>query len=129
MRKILLLLTFALTVSGLPIAYGWIAGVHGGWEKAIVLAHIWAGLFFLVIFPLYAWDHISTNKHWLRRVAWVTASGLTQLTAGALLALTGAVLLLYGNQVWQALLAFHHWVTYALLAALAAHYLSPKRWR
>ena len=33
------------------------------------------------------------------------------------------------DQVWRALRALHHWTTYLLLAALAAHFLSPKRWR
>ena len=128
MRKIVLALIAVLTVTGLPIAYGWIASAHGGWEKITVLAHIWAGVFFLVAFPLYAWDHIGTNRRWLRRVAGVTASGLVQGTAGALLILSGVLLLLYGEQVWLALRGFHHWVTYLLLLALAAHYLSPKRW-
>jgi len=129
MRKILLALTFALTLSGLPIAYAWIASAHGGWEKAIVLAHIWGGVFFIVVFPLYAWDHIGTNKHWLKRFASVTVSGLSQLAVGILLVLSGVLLLLYGDQVWLALRAFHHWITYLLIVALVSHYFSPKRWR
>ena len=129
MRKIVLILIAGLTLTGLPLAYGWIVGGHSAGERAVLLAHIWGGVGFLVAFPLYAWDHIGTNRHWLRRVAPVTASGLGQLTLGALLILSGVVLLAYGDQVWPALRAFHHWVTYGLLAALAAHYLSPKRWR
>jgi hypothetical protein len=129
MRKIVLILIAALTLTGLPIAYGWIASGHGGWEQVTVLAHIWGGVFFIVVFPLYAWDHIGTNRHWLRRVATVTVTGLGQLTVGGLLILSGVLLLLYGDQVWQALRAFHHWITYPLLAALVAHFLSPKWWR
>lgn len=129
MRKIVLIMIAGLTLTGAPIAYGWIAGSHGGWQQAGVLAHLWGGVFFIVIFPLYAWDHIGTNRHWLRRPAWVTVSGLGQLTAGALLLLSGGLLLLYGDQVWRALRVFHHWLTYPLLLALAVHYLSPKRWR
>ncbi len=129
MRKIVLIMVAGLTLTGVPITFGWMAGSHGGWEKAGVLAHIWGGVFFVVIFPLYAWDHIGANRQWLRRFAGVTVSGLTQLTMGALLILSGGLLLLYGDQVWQALRAFHHWLTYPLLTALVAHYLSPKRWR
>ena len=128
MRKILLALIAALTLSGMPIAYGWIAAARGGWEKASVLLHIWGGVFFLVIFPLYAWDHVRANRRWLARLRGMTVSGAVQLAAGALLALSGALLLLYGEQVWRALREFHHWVGYPLLLALAAHFLSPKKW-
>ncbi|HEX7929188.1 MAG TPA: hypothetical protein VF678_16450 [bacterium] len=128
MRKILLALIALLTVTGLPLAFGWIAASHGGWEKAVVLVHIWGGVGFIVVFPLYAWDHIRTNRHWLERTAGVTASGLGQLTVGVLLILSGVLLLAYGSQVWQALRDFHHAFTYFLLVALAGHFLSPKRW-
>ncbi len=129
MRKIVLILIAGLTLTGLPIAYGWIASGHGGWEQGAVLAHIWGGVFFLVAFPLYAWDHIGGHRQWLRRLAAVTVSGLSQLTLGALLIVSGVLLLLYGEQVWRALREFHHWLTYPLLAALATHFLSPKVWR
>jgi hypothetical protein len=132
MRKIVLIMIAGLTLTGLPIAYGWIAGTsvasgRGGWEQAGALAHLWGGVFFIVIFPLYAWDHITTNRRWLSRLAGVTVSGLGQLTVGVLLILSGVLLFLYGDQVWRALRVFHHWLTYPLLAALAAHFLSPKR--
>lgn len=129
MRKVVLLLIAGLVLTGLPIAYGWIAVARGGWQQALVLIHTWGGVVFMVAFPLYAWDHVNTNRRWLRRFAAVTVSGLGQLTLGLLLILSGALLLLYGNQVWRALREFHHWIGYPLLAALVAHFFSPKRWR
>jgi hypothetical protein len=126
MRRLVLLTIVVLTATGLPVAFGWLPPPRPGWSKAIVLLHLWGGVFFLVIFPLYAWDHISANRRWLRRLAGVTVSGAVQALSGALLIGSGVLLLLYGDQVWQALRAWHHELTYPLLAALAVHYLSRK---
>lgn len=127
MRTILLLLIGWLALTGVALVFGDPLGLPGsGWEKALSLGHIWGGLLFLVIFPMYAWDHVRANRAWLRVLAGVTASGLTQLTAGVLLAVTGLVLLAYGEAAWTLLRDGHHWLTYLLLAALVGHYLSPK---
>ena len=128
MRKIVLFMIAALTLTGMPIAYGWLAASRGGWERAAVLFHLWGGVFFLAIFPLYAWDHVSTHRRWLSRVRQVTASGLVQLVTGALVALSGVVILLYGEHAWRVLRDFHHWVGYPLLLALGAHFLASKKW-
>ena len=142
MRKIVVAMTVLLTCTGLLLAFGGVIGLEigvgngtgNGTGKGIVkwlsIAHIWGGLLFLVIFPLYAWDHISTNRAMLRRFVPLTLSGVIQTTSAVALILTGVVLFLYGAQAWLALRQWHHWLTYPLAGALMLHFLLPKgRWK
>ena len=127
MRKIVVGMTLLLAVTGVALV---VAGAFGReWRggSLVSLVHIWGGLFFAVIFPLYAWDHIQANRRWLRAWSWVSASGVVQAAAAVLIILTGITLYLYGAQAWAWLRDLHHWPTYPLVAALAVHYLSPKR--
>jgi heme/copper-type cytochrome/quinol oxidase subunit 3 len=128
MRKLVVASTILLTLSGLWIAFIQLPDPQAGARKAAVLAHIWLGVAYLVVFPLYAWDHISKNRRWLTALRSVTASGLLQLTCGVVVLLTGIVLLAYGGAILRGLRAIHHGVTYPLAAALLWHYLSPKVW-
>ncbi len=129
MRKLLLILVALLTLSGLLIAYGKLPDPIAGWQKASVLGHTWGGLVFVVVFILYAWDHVGTNRRWLRVWAGLTLSGLLQLTVGVVLILTGLVMLAYAGHIWNALRWLHNVLTYVLIASLTWHWLSPKRWR
>lgn len=129
MRKLLVSATLLLSVSGLLIAYARLPDPQAGIQKLTALAHIWLGVAYLVIFPLYTWEHISKNRRWLKVFRSLTASGLLQLSCGILVLLTGIVLLAYGGAFLRGLRTLHHWVTYPLLAALVWHYFSPKRWR
>ena len=126
MRKLVIALVLILGVSGLVLVFGAPGRTGAGWAKFVSLTHIWLGFFFLVLFPLYAWDHISHNRAWLRRVGGVTLSGAVQTVCAALLILTGVVLLLYGDQVWPRLRFAHHVLTYPLLASIGLHFLSRK---
>lgn len=128
MRKLVVAATLLLAGTGVLLAYvQWPAGA-GGFRKAASLAHIWLGVAYLVIFPLYAWDHIRTNRRWLTVLRSVTASGLIQFAAGIALLLTGIVLLAYGGAL-GGIRAAHLWATWPILAALTWHWLSPKAWR
>ena len=73
MRKIVLLLTVLLTLSGLVLAWFAPLELDPALRKWISLLHIWVGVLFLVVFTMYAWDHISANRRWLRIAALVTA--------------------------------------------------------
>ena len=126
MRKIVLILVSVLVLSGLPLTYFVPLGQAPDWRKWVSLLHIWGGVLFLAIFSLYAWEHISDNRHWLRRAALTTFTGVTQTASGVLLILTGIVLLLYGNAVWEALRGVHHWLTYLLAASVILHIVSRK---
>jgi formate hydrogenlyase subunit 3/multisubunit Na+/H+ antiporter MnhD subunit len=127
MRRALLILIGALAVTGVPLVLAAAGEEAPGWRKALALLHIWGGIFFLVVFPLYAWDHVRANRVWLRCLASVTVSGTTQLLAGTLLILTGVLLLLYQRESWPVLRALHHTLTYVLIASIGVHFLSPKR--
>jgi hypothetical protein len=126
MRKLLLTLIAALAATGLALVPVDVGEGAPGWRKAVALAHIWGGFFFLVIFPLYAWDHVRKHQAWLRFVAGVTVTGVTQLTGGILLLLSGVVLLAYQSQAGGTVRWLHHLLTYLLVAALAGHFLSKK---
>lgn len=126
MRTIVVVLSAILAISGLALVFGSPGESGEGWSKAVSLGHTWIGSFFLVLFPLYAWDHISRNRRWLKQMAWVSASGVLQTSAAVVLVATGVVLLLYGNQVWPLLRAIHHYLTYPFAAAITVHYLARK---
>ena len=126
MRKIVLLLTVLLTLSGLVLAWFAPLELDPALRKWISLLHIWVGVLFLVVFTMYAWDHISANRHWLRIAALVTATGVTQTFSAVVIILTGIVLLLYGNVAGATLRGLHHWFSYALAASIALHFFSRK---
>jgi heme/copper-type cytochrome/quinol oxidase subunit 3 len=129
MRKLVVTATLLLAVSGLLLAFAQPAGIEAGARKLAALAHIWLGVAYLVIFPLYAWEHVMKNRRWLAVLRAVSVSGVLQLTSGIVLLLTGIVLLAYGGALLRGIRAAHHGLTYPLLAALLWHWLSPKRWR
>lgn len=126
MRKLVILLTVILAISGVSLILARQSELPPEWLKGISLLHTWGGNFFLVVFPLYAWDHISGNRRWLRRVSLVSISGVVQTATAVLLILTGALLLLYGGEIWPNLRALHHWLTYVLAAALIVHKIVRK---
>jgi hypothetical protein len=125
-RKIVVTLVVLLSATGLLLGFGGALGLSRDVARALSLAHYWLGLLFLVMFPLYAWDHIRVNRRWLRLLRLLTASGVLQAAAGALLMLTGLVLIAYGVAAWGAMRTLHHWLTYVLAAALGLHYLARK---
>lgn len=127
MRKIVIGLTVVLALTGLLAGFGGPLRLSVHQVKWLFIAHIWVGFFFIVLFPLYAWDHVSANRRWLKRPAAVTLTGSVQVLSALLLIVTGVLLYLYGVQTWQAVRDWHHWLTYPLAAAIAVHYLSPKR--
>ncbi|MBI4083187.1 MAG: hypothetical protein HY423_11315 [Candidatus Lambdaproteobacteria bacterium] len=127
MRKLLLAIIAILGASGVALVMLPARSTEPGWAKSLSLLHIWGGYFFIVAFPLYAWDHVARNRAWLRVAALVTFTGTVQLLSGAVLILTGIVLLLYGNASWPALRSAHHLLTYLLLVSVALHFLSPKQ--
>ena len=129
MRKIVIGLVALLTATGLLVGFQAALGLPGGLIRALSLLHIWGGVFFMVMFPLYAWDHIGHNRRWLRVAGGVTGSGVSQTVAAVLLIGSGALLLLYGVEAWPTARRLHHWLTYPLVAALLLHFLSPKRLR
>lgn len=126
MRKLVVLLTLLLGASGILLVLMRQLAPGAEWVRWFSLLHTWGGNFFLVLLPLYAWDHISTNRAWLRVPSLVTATGIAQTLAAVLLMATGVLLLLYGAGVWPAVRQTHHWLTYVLGAALLLHALSRK---
>lgn len=126
MRIIVIAVTALLALSGLGVRFEQTLGIGAGGLKALSLVHIWGGVFYLVIFSLYGWDHISAHRKLLLSTRTVTLTGATQTLAAVVIMLTGIVLLLYGNAAWPTLHLIHYWLTYPLLAAIALHFLSPK---
>ena len=128
MRRIVIVLAAVLTVTGLLLGFGGPLGLVRDVTRALSLAHYWLGLLFLVMFPLYAWDHIRANRHWLTALRLVTLSGALQTLAAALLMLSGVVLIVYVREAWPAVRSLHHWITYVLAASVLIHYLARKVW-
>ncbi len=125
MRKLVVGSGLFLVISGLILHY------KTEWEtftglSVISTLHIWAGIVFVVIFPMYAWDHIRTNRRRLKSVSLVSVSGITQLFAGIGLILSGILLLLYGNQPLAMSTEVHLALTFLLTGSVLLHFLIKK---
>ena len=95
-------------------------------SSATSLLHIWAGFFFLVIFPMYSWNHIRGHKDRLGERSLVTASGIIQFFTGLGLIISGIPLLLYGADVLDFPREIHLLLTFVLAGSLILHKFSKK---
>ncbi|MBS1255658.1 MAG: hypothetical protein MAG581_01467 [Deltaproteobacteria bacterium] len=95
-------------------------------STATSLMHIWAGIFFIVIFPLYSWDHIRGHADRLRKFSLVTATGILQFFTGLGLIVSGIPLLLYSADVLELPREIHLALTFVLAGSLFLHKLSKK---
>ena len=125
MRKLVVLSCVFLILSGIMLAYPEIFP----WAEestAASLLHIWAGIFFIVIFPLYSWDHIKGHSDRLRKISLVTAAGVLQFFAGMGLIISGIPLLLYSADVLEFPRDIHLILTFVLALSLILHKISEK---
>jgi hypothetical protein len=125
LRKLIVLSCVFLILSGILLAYPklfpWAVE-----SSATSLLHIWAGFFFLVIFPMYSWDHIRGHAERLKKFSLVTASGIIQFFSGLGLIASGIPLLLYGADVLDLPREIHLGLTFVLAGSLVLHKLSRK---
>ena len=125
MRKLVVLSCVFLILSGILLAYP----EYFPWadeSTAVSLLHIWGGIFFIVIFPLYSWDHIKGHSDRLRKISLVTATGLIQFFAGMGLIFSGIPLLLYSADALEFPLYIHLILTFVLAISLILHKISEK---
>ena len=125
MRKLIVLSCVFLILSGILLAY---PGIFPWAEEstAISLLHIWAGIFFLVIFPLYSWDHIKGHSDRLRKISLLTVTGVLQFFAGMGLIISGIPLLLYSADVLEFPRYIHLILTFVFAISLIFHKISEK---
>ena len=95
-------------------------------STAVSILHIWAGIFFIVIFPLYSWDHIKGHSDRLRKFSLVTVTGVLQFFTGMGLIISGIPLLLYSADVLEFPLDIHLILTFVLALSLILHKISEK---
>jgi hypothetical protein len=95
-------------------------------SSATSLLHIWAGFFFLVIFPMYSWDHIRGHADRLKKFSLLTASGIVQFFSGLGLIISGIPLLLYGTDVLDFPREIHLGLTFVLAGSLVLHKFTRK---
>lgn len=98
----------------------------GALAGILATLHIWVGIFFVVIFPMYAWDHIRKNRKRLKRISWVSVSGAIQVFAGAGLIFSGVILLLYGTHRLAFSTEAHYQLTYLFSISLLLHFFIKK---
>ena len=125
MRKLVVISFVFLTVSGIVLGYPKIFTWTEG-SSAIYLLHIWAGFFFLVIFPIYSWDHIKQNLERFKKISLLTLSGIIQLVTGLGLIFSGLPLLIYGAEVFELPQKIHFAFTIILALSLILHKLIKK---
>ncbi len=125
MRKLVVLSCVLLSVSGLLLVYSdWLPWVKQNTVTALL--HIWIGFFFVVIFPMYSWDHILRHRNRLHKWSWVSTTGIIQLAAALGLIGSGIVLLLYGTDTLALPRDLHELLTYILAVSLILHSFAPK---
>ena len=95
-------------------------------STAVSLLHIWAGIFFIVIFPLYSLDHIRGHSDRLKKISLVTATGVLQFFSGLGLIISGIPLLLYSADVFDFPREIHLIMTFVLALSLILHKISEK---
>ena len=95
-------------------------------STAVSLLHIWAGIFFIVLFPLYSWDHIKGHSDRLRKICLVSATGVLQFFTGMGLIFSGIPLLLYSADVLEFPRDIHLILTFVLALSLILHKISEK---
>ena len=125
MRKLIVLSCVFLIISGILLAYP----EKFPWAEestAVSLLHIWAGIFFIVIFPLYSWDHIKGHSDRLKKISLVAATGVLQFFAGMGLIISGIPLLLYSADVLEFPRYIHLILTFVLALSLILHKISEK---
>ena len=125
MRKLVVLSCVFLILSGILLAYPRLFP----WAEestATSLLHIWAGFFFLVIFPMYAWNHILGHADRLRKFSLVMLSGILQFFTGLGLIISGIPLVLYAADVLYFPREIHLVLTFVLAGSLILHKFSRK---
>ena len=95
-------------------------------STAVSLLHIWAGIFFIVIFPLYSLDHIRGHSDRLKFFSLVTSTGVLQFFSGLGLIISGIPLLLYSADVLEFPRDIHMILTFVLALSLILHKISEK---
>ena len=125
MRKIVVLICVLLIISGLLLSFPewnfWL-----GYKKFLILFHIWLGFFFMVVFPIYALDHIRTHRQRLKSLSLISLTGISQLLTGVGLIISGLVLMLYGSQSLILAMNSHEFLTYVLILTLILHSRSSR---
>ena len=125
LRKLIVLICVFLILSGIVLAYPKLFP-WGVKSAATSILHIWVGFLFLVIFPMYSWDHIRGHAKRLKKPTLVTASGIIQFFTGLGLIFTGIPILLYGTDVLELMSEMHLGFTFVLAGVFVLHKFSRK---
>ena len=125
MRKLVVLICVFLIISGLFLSFPeWNLWLE--YQEFLVLFHIWLGFFFMVVFPMYAWDHIRTHRQRLKTLSFISLTGGVQFLAGIGLIFSGLILILYGSEGLLLASNSHELLTYALILTLIFHSRSSR---
>ena len=125
MRKLIVLICVFLIISGLLLSFPeWNLWLE--YQELLVLFHIWLGFFFMVFFPMYAWDHIRTHRQRLKTLSLISLTGGVQFLTGFGLIFSGLILMLYGSEGLILASNSHELLTYALILTLIFHSRSSR---
>ena len=125
MRKLFVLICVFLIISGLLLSFPeWNLWLE--YQELLVLFHIWLGFFFMVVFPMYAWDHIRTHRQRLKTLSLISLTGGVQFLTGIGLIFSGLILMLYGSEGLVLASNSHELLTYALILTLIFHSRSSR---
>ena len=125
MRKLIVLICVFLIISGLLLSFPeWNLWLE--YQELLVLFHIWLGFFFMVVFPMYTWDHIRTHRQRLKTLSLISLTGGVQFLTGFGLIFSGLILMLYGSEGLILASNSHELLTYALILTLIFHSRSSR---
>ena len=128
MRKLILVIIIFLSFSGFSISlFDFYFLNRSSIDNQIFvwlfsIGHIWAGLVFIVLFPMYVFDHLKYKKPYLKLIKFRTLTGYIQLLSGIILIFSGILLLLYGENSWNVAKQAHFILTFIFLISITSHY-------
>ena len=125
MRKLVVLICVFLIISGILLSFPE-RNLLLEYQELLVLFHIWLGFFFIVVFPMYAWDHIRTHRQRLKTLSLISFTGGVQFLTGIGLIFSGLILMLYGSEGLILASNSHELLTYALILTLIFHSRSSR---
>ena len=117
MKKIIKISSFVLIVSGIILSFSLLRE-----QNLLIWLHILLGFAYSVIFLLFSFDHIKTNRKKLDSINRNAIAGILQIIFGIVVLISGFIIYLHGISVISPWTEIHFWSTICFLCSSAIHF-------